>query len=122
MSGGRQLLNALSEHPATADDVSNFRLVAVDFHSARPKEVGGRVQVEELCVHLFPFKCWNGELVLSLVTTIDGQQSLKPLPSYCEPKRLLDQARARHFSFHGDALFDAEVAEGFVQRPSVDSF
>src|SRR4051794_14211044 len=62
MPGCRHLLDALPECSAAAHDVGNLGLVTVDFYCTWPKEIGGRVQIDKLCFHVFCFSWKKVEL------------------------------------------------------------
>src|SRR5271165_2406502 len=88
----RHVLDALPEHPATPHDVSNFGLVAVNFHRSRPHKVGGRLQIYELCFHVVlsnemaapgrhPVKCY----ISQCQTTSAADIAVLPLNVICHP-------------------------------------
>src|SRR5205085_11849046 len=56
MPRGGHLFDALPEYAAAAHDVSDLALITIDLYGARPEKIGGGAEIEELCVHCFPFK------------------------------------------------------------------
>jgi hypothetical protein len=50
------LFDALAEHTAAANQISNLRLVKRDLNCAGPNVVCCRVDIEKLCVHGFSFR------------------------------------------------------------------
>ena len=53
MAGRRNLLDALAEHAAAANQVGDLRLVERDLNRAGPDVICCRVDIEKLCVHGF---------------------------------------------------------------------
>jgi hypothetical protein len=53
MPGRRHLLDSLPEDSATPHNVEDLRLVTINLNRARPKVVGGRVQIYKFSWHVF---------------------------------------------------------------------